>query len=78
MVSTVNGQPNESLGGQPKEEDQELSLDQIAAMVDYCPAAEGIPIVESTSVEEESISEDEESTVDIDTTKTERRLHETQ
>lgn len=77
MVSTLDGQQNES----HSDRDKELSLDDIAAMVDYRPVnQQAIP--RSTPMENQNdAGEDEsggESTLDLDlsTTKTERRLHE--
>lgn len=78
MVSTLDGQQNEK----PRERDKELSLDDIAAMVDYHPvvnhaiASQPMPVERQDDADEDQ--SEGESTLDLDlsTTKTERRLHE--
>lgn len=77
MVSTLDGQQNES----HSDRDKELSLDDIAAMVDYRPVNQQA-ISQPTPTENQSdageAESEGESTLDLDlsTTKTERRLHE--
>lgn len=77
MVSTLDGQQNEN----HSDRDKELSLDDIAAMVDYRPINQQA-ITQPTPAENQSDADEDdgegESTLDLDlsTTKTERRLHE--
>ena len=77
MVSTLDGQQNES----HSDHDKELSLDDIAAMVDYRPVNQQVTSQPIPTENQSDTGEDEsegESTLDLDlsTTKTERRLHE--
>ena len=77
MVSTLDGQKNEN----HSDRDKELSLDDIAAMVDYRPVNQQVASQPTPTENQNNADEDEsegESTLDLDlsTTKTERRLHE--